>query len=172
MLTMRGEGSISVTMATTMSTLTNTSMGSRSRSLANDSLDLKVYGLGGGGYMDTVISGVLLPVVCLCGIAGILLTIIVLSHKHMSTSTNCYLLALSSADLIFLALLTTSLLEGLVHSEHSARPLLEIYIEFAAKFMKVTLMASIWLTVTLTVERYVAICQPFLASKVSVIALP
>ena len=64
-----------------------------------------------------------------------------------------------------------TLLTIIVHSVLTARLYVEIYIAFAAIFMKVTLMASIWLTVTLTVERYVAICQPFLASKVSDTAL-
>lgn len=125
-------------------------------------------GKGGEGG-DTVISNIILPIVCLCGIAGIVLTIIVLSQKHMSTSTNCYLVALSSADLAFLVLLTTSLLEEPVHSEHSGRQYLELYITFASIFMKITLMASIWLTVVLALERYLAICRPFLAAKVSLL---
>ena len=116
---------------------------------------------------DLVVSRILLPIVCLCGIAGILLTIIVLSQKHMSTSTNCYLLALSAVDLVFLVLLTTTMLYHVVdkNDEH-VRNIMEIYITLASVVMMVFLMASIWLTVVLAIERYVAICQPFLAAKV------
>ena len=42
---------------------------------------------------------------------GIILTLIVLSRKHMCTSTNCYLISLSVADLTFLLLFSTIWLE-------------------------------------------------------------
>lgn len=121
------------------------------------------------GVGEKIISNILLPLVCLCGIAGILLTIIVLSQKHMSTSTNCYLLALSSTDLVFLAMLTISLIQMIRFQSSDSHIVLQVYVHFAPVFMKIALMASIWLTVMLAVERYVAICQPFLAAKVRVL---
>lgn len=54
-----------------------------------------------------VVGHFVLPVICIFGIVGILLTVIVLSQKDMMTSTNCYLLALSIADLLFLVMLIT-----------------------------------------------------------------
>lgn len=56
---------------------------------------------------STVVGHFLLPVICLFGIVGILLTVIVLSQKSMTTSTNSYLLASSIADLLFLVMLIT-----------------------------------------------------------------
>jgi hypothetical protein len=56
---------------------------------------------------STVVGHFLLPVICLFGIVGILLTVIVLSQKNMTTSTNSYLLASSIADLLFLVMLIT-----------------------------------------------------------------
>lgn len=55
----------------------------------------------------TVVGHYVLPFICVFGIVGILLTVIVLSQKNMTTSTNCYLLALSIADLLFLVMLIT-----------------------------------------------------------------
>lgn len=118
------------------------------------------------GVGEKVISNILQPLVCLCGIAGILLTIIVLSQKQMSTSTNCYLLALSSTDLVFLAMLT--IMHMIRFQSSDSHIIVQVYVNFAPVFMKIALMASIWLTVMLAVERYVAICQPFLAAKVRV----
>ena len=55
--------------------------------------------------LETAVYRAVLPVICVFGVLGILLTLIVLSRKTMRTSTNCYLMALSIADLVFLALL-------------------------------------------------------------------
>jgi len=102
-----------------------------------------------------------LPVICVFGIVGILLTLVVLSRKSMRTSTNCYLMALSVADLIFLVLLASLFTHGTQHQSDS----FHIYAVYAAVLTNVTLMASIWLTVLLAIERYVAICRPFLAAR-------
>lgn len=106
-----------------------------------------------------------LPIICTFGIAGIILTVIVLSRKNMKTSTNCYLMALAIADLLFLVLLAT-ILPSFTPSDHSQSDyLFHIYINYAAIFMNICLIASSWLTVMLAIERYVAICRPFLAAR-------
>jgi len=103
-----------------------------------------------------------LPVICVFGVAGILLTLVVLSRKSMRTSTNCYLMALSVADLAFLVLLASLFVHGM--ARHSSA--FHVYAAYAAVLTNVALMASVWLTVLLAVERYVAICRPFLAARV------
>jgi thyrotropin-releasing hormone receptor len=40
-----------------------------------------------------------------------------------------------------------------------------IYVTYSAIFMQIFLLASIWITVMLAVERFIAICRPFLANK-------
>jgi len=111
---------------------------------------------------STVVHHVVLPVICTSGVAGILLTLIVLSRKSMRTSTNCYLMALSVADLAFLVLLASLFVHGAAGHSNA----LDIYAAYAAVLTNVTLMASVWLTVLLAIERYVAICRPFLAAGV------
>lgn len=110
------------------------------------------------------------PVVCVFGIAGIILTVVVLSRKTMRTSTNCYLIALSLADLFYLTLLALMLTNGSTTSESAnggdiPHLLVMIYNTYASILMQVLLMTSVWLTVILAVERYVAICRPFAAVR-------
>ena len=113
-----------------------------------------------------IIHRIILPIICIFGIVGIILTIVVLSRKSMCTSTNCYLLALSSADLFFLILLSTTLLEYLFdHGDHRFYKY-DIYVTYASIFMQMFLMTSIWLTVVLSLERYIAICRPFYAPHI------
>jgi len=114
---------------------------------------------------STVVYRTVLPVICTFGIVGILLTLIVLSRKSMRTSTNCYLMALSVADLAFLVLLASLFVPSAAQQSH----VFHIYAVYAAVMTNVTLMASIWLTVVLAIERYVAICRPFLAARVCTI---
>jgi len=111
---------------------------------------------------STVVYSAVLPVICTFGIVGILLTLVVLSRKSMRTSTNCYLMALSVTDLAFLVLLASLFVHSGARESHT----FHIYAVYAAIMANVTLMASIWLTVVLAAERYVAICRPFLAARV------
>jgi len=111
---------------------------------------------------STTIYRTVLPVICTFGIVGILLTLVVLSRKSMRTSTNCYLMALSVADLAFLILLASLF----VHSAAHESATFHVYAVYAAVMTNVSMMASIWLTVLLAVERYIAICRPFLAARV------
>lgn len=130
------------------------------------------YEYDGDGFMThmeapgtRVILRVVLPIICVFGILGILLTVVVLSKKNMHTSTNSYLMALSVADLIFLILLATVLAEECFVPNTTPFFNYMIYATFAAIFMNIFLLTSIWVTVMLAVERYIAICQPFLATK-------
>ena len=111
---------------------------------------------------STVVHRIVLPIICAFGVAGIILTLIVLSRKSMRTSTNCYLMALSVADFAFLVLLASLFVHGAARHSNA----FHIYAAYAAVLTNVTLMASVWLTVLLAVERYVAICRPFLAARV------
>ena len=120
-----------------------------------------------GDYVTVMnaVQQIILPVICTCGIIGLVLTIVVLSRKNMCTSTNCHLMALAIADFVFLLLSASCLLRNHIKDESSSN-LFEIYEVYANIFMHTFLMASIWCTVMLAVERYIAICQPFIATKV------
>ena len=112
-----------------------------------------------------VIARVVVPIICAFGIVGIIVTVIVLSRKNMCTSTNCYLMALSITDLLFLILFASILAEDRFTAHTQPYYFYSMYITYAIYLIHVFLIASIWLTVMLAVERYIAICQPFLATK-------
>ena len=132
--------------------------------LTNDSISNADFAMGLSPAGVTIYR-VILPIICTFGILGIILTIVILSRKHMCTSTNCYLMALAIADLLFLLLFATILADNqfVLYSKEYYNYM--IYITYAAIFMQIFLLASIWLTVILAMERYIAICRPFLAAK-------
>lgn len=114
------------------------------------------------GY--TLCYHILLPIFCSIGIVGSLLTVIVLSRKTMSTSTNSYLISLATADLAFLLIISPKCLEtkleGKAHYQYLA------IMTYAHIFLDTFLLVSIWLTVMLAVERYIAICHPLRAMAI------
>jgi len=106
----------------------------------------------------------LLPIICSFGILGIILTVIVLSHKNMSTSTNSYLISLAMSDLCFLVIMPLKCFEGKLGRLEEYYYLVIRYYSF--QIMNIFLMASVWLTVMLAVERYIAICHPLRAMSI------
>lgn len=119
---------------------------------------------------QTILS--IVPTICSFGIGGIILTVIVLSRKHMSTSTNIYLMALAISDLLYLLKYASKRIgERIIEdfyknvTTENAEQNFIIYDRYISHTMQIFLLSSIWLTVVLAIERWVAICQPFLASK-------
>ena len=115
---------------------------------------------------ENTIDNIVLPIICVCGILGIIFTVVVLSRKSMCTSTNCYLMALAIADLIFLLLFASRMIEKHLEEDSQDHMHFRIYGAYASIFMNVFLLTSVWITVILALERYIAICRPFLAAKV------
>ncbi|KAH3876234.1 hypothetical protein DPMN_000071 [Dreissena polymorpha] len=104
---------------------------------------------------------ILMPIICIFGIIGIILTIIVLSHKSMSTSTNNYLISLAVADMLFLIVMSVRIFDTRLGRVGHLYYL--VIMAYGNILIAVFLLASVWLTVMLTVERYIAICHPLRA---------
>lgn len=111
---------------------------------------------------------ILLPIICTIGIVGIILTVIVLSRKTMSTSTNSYLISLAMSDLAFLLIMATRCIDERLSREAHYHYL--VIMSYVNVFLLAFLLASVWLTVMLAIERYIAICHPLKAMGICTVA--
>ncbi|RUS77033.1 hypothetical protein EGW08_015213, partial [Elysia chlorotica] len=104
------------------------------------------------------------PIICLSGICGILVSMVVLTRKSMCTSCNCYLTALAVGDLLFLTLLLVrTVVEEMVDCEFHVSSTRVVFFEYSIIFMEVFQYLTVGVTVMLAVERYIAICHPMRA---------
>lgn len=117
------------------------------------------------------INGVLTNIIVLLGMIGNFLTIIILSQRAMRSSTNYYLSALAIWDSA--VLICTLLLIGLP----GALPQEDVYmthvfayvVSYIYPIALIAQTATIWLTVSFTVERYIAVCHPLKAATMCTI---
>ncbi|KAJ3609759.1 hypothetical protein NHX12_024270 [Muraenolepis orangiensis] len=115
--------------------------------------------------MDTrykVISSVLFLVICVLGVVGnVMVVLVVLTTKHMRTPTNCYLVSLAVADLM---VLTAAGLPSVAESVFGGRWVFGRYgCLCITYFQYLGINASSCSITAFTVERYIAICHPIKA---------
>ncbi|XP_034560139.1 thyrotropin-releasing hormone receptor b [Notolabrus celidotus] len=108
-----------------------------------------------------VISSLLLLVICVVGIVGnVMVILVVLTTKHMRTPTNCYLVSLAVADLMVLTAaglptITDSIFGSWVFGHYGC--LCITYFQYLG------INASSCSITAFTIERYIAICHPIKA---------
>ena len=119
-----------------------------------------------------VLYGYGLPTICACGFLGNVMNLIILAGKHvqrslgrMEQSANVGLISLAVADMIFCitAFPSTFLPKDMVFTQ---RGFLSFYACYCAAVINVFIMTSTWLTVTMSTERYLAICHPLKSRKI------
>jgi nociceptin receptor len=111
---------------------------------------------------------ILYPVICIPGLLGNLLTLIVLSDRSMRTSTNAFLSALAVADTIKLLndlLYFCTILLLRTDDVIGNRAFGYLY-PYAHYFFSMPMCVSSWLTVSVAVERYIMVCHPTRARAV------
>ncbi|XP_074653420.1 FMRFamide receptor-like [Tubulanus polymorphus] len=105
---------------------------------------------------------VIIPICCLTGILGNILTLIILNKKSMRTSTNAYLSALLVADTI--KLLNDTLYFVTILASYIDPPtgdLLYGYLYPYAHFIfSLSTCISSWMTVAVALERFLLVCFP------------
>ena len=111
---------------------------------------------------------ILYPCICVPGLAGNFLTLLVLSKRNMRTSTNAFLSALAVADSIKLIndlLYFCTIL--LLRTDDVVGNLAYGYLYPYAHFIfSMSVCVSSWLTVSVAVERYIMVCHPTRARDV------
>ncbi|KAL3836999.1 hypothetical protein ACJMK2_022392 [Sinanodonta woodiana] len=110
-----------------------------------------------------IITGlVFYPIVCVFGMIGNVLSIIVMTQKQMKSSTNVYLFALAISDSIkilcdFLYFLVILMLQIDPVIGNRAYGFLYPYAHY---IFNSSLCTSAWLTVSVAFERYIYVCHP------------
>ncbi|XP_059480856.1 FMRFamide receptor [Neocloeon triangulifer] len=132
-------------------------------------------GAVGGGNSDELrrlyeflVKGVLLGLVSLMGILGNVLTMVILSRPQMRSSINCLLVGLARCDaaLLVAAILIFSLPSVATYTGCLPHYMYYVYPSIARIVYPMGLIAqtgSVYLTLTVTLERYVAVCHPLRA---------
>lgn len=123
---------------------------------------------GGGGGLAFVIKTVVVPLICAVGMAGNLLTLLVLSRRRLKVicdgierTVHLGLRALAVSDLLLCVCL---LPHGFIAEERFEYPFKNFqlaYRAYSGALINTFILTSTWLTVTMATSRYLAICYPF-----------
>ena len=111
------------------------------------------------------------PILCVVGIVGNVLTLIVLHHRKMQTSTNVFLRALAVADTIKLindALYVVNMVLMYTNPRAANHMMGHMY-PFSHYILNEAVCVSAWLTVSVAVERYICVCHPTRAKELCTI---
>jgi len=115
---------------------------------------------------------IIYPVLCFPGIVGNILSLIVLFHKDMATSTNVYLSALAISDTVKLfndVLYFVVILMKRTEAENAGQVMAELY-PYAHYIFNFAVCVTAWLTVSIAIERYISVCHPTRAKAMCTIS--
>nr|KAG5685876.1 hypothetical protein BaRGS_021538 [Batillaria attramentaria] len=114
---------------------------------------------------------IIYPILCITGITGNTLSLVVLNHRDMATSTNVYLSALAVSDslkllndLLYFVMLVISLTDP-----PAAETMMVNVYPYAHYVFTVAVCVTAWLTVAVAVDRFVAVCYPSRATSLCTI---
>ncbi|CAK9812881.1 FMRFamide receptor [Anthophora quadrimaculata] len=134
---------------------------------AGEPLECK-QGINSSGLFDFIIYGVLVNLVGLFGIFGNAISMIILSRPQMKSSINYLLIGLARCDTVLIVI--SILIYGLP-AIYAYTGLLFDYkfivypkiVRFLYPLSCMAQIATVYLTLTVTLERYIAVCHPLKA---------
>ena len=146
--------------------MVNVNSANYNETIYNHSDDLFAYDL-----MEYILYRYILPVICCFGILGNILNLMILSRKsltvHMERLEKCahsHLVALAVSDLMYcITFLPRTFMPMFVDAPYVSLWLL--YDAYHEAVVNTFMLFSSWLTVTMTVSRYIAICYPVRARQ-------
>lgn len=106
------------------------------------------------------IQRVAVPLIMVIGLFGNLITVIIMTRRRMRSTTNMYLAALAFVDMLYLVL---TFVLGLSHYPNMVGRRYYFYWRLRPFLMMLTdacSNTSVWLTVTFTIERFIAVKYP------------
>ena len=111
------------------------------------------------------------PIMCIIGLTGNLLALVVLNHRDMRTSTNVYFSSLAVSDFIKLL---NDLLYFIIVAVMKTDPalgerMLSSVYPVAHYVFNMSVCVTAWLTVSVAVERYISVCHPSRAKQLCTI---
>lgn len=123
-----------------------------------------------GDAVSNFVKIILVPIICVFGILGNVLTLLVLTRKRLKVTcdgtertVHIGLAALAVSDLLFCI---SSLPHGFYEKnryDYPSKSFELMYRTYSHVFINTFILASTWLTVTMATSRYLAICHPFKA---------
>lgn len=122
-------------------------------------------------YMQYICNGIILPIISVLGIIGNILTMMVLWRKEMQSTTILFLCALVLTDtgiIIVACVALTPYTISLFHPElWYYKDVIYPNLYTAVFFLIMGIQqCNVWITVAVSVERYISICHPFRAQKI------
>lgn len=100
------------------------------------------------------IQRVLVPIIMLIGVIGNSMTIIIMTRRRMRSSTNSYLAALATFDMIYLIFTFVLSLSHYPNAKNIKYYYYWLLWPITVLICDASSNTSIWLTVTFTIERY------------------
>ena len=114
---------------------------------------------------------IIYPALCILGITGNVLALVVLNHRDMATPTNVYLSALAVSDTFKLLndLMYFIILVVLQSNPQTGQIMMSYVYPYAHYIFNMSVCVTAWLTISVAAERYICVCHPSKAKEVCTI---
>ncbi|CAG5119073.1 unnamed protein product [Candidula unifasciata] len=111
------------------------------------------------------------PILCIIGIIGNLLALLVFRHRDMRTSTNVYLMSLVVSDTLKLLndVMYFIIVAISLHNSSLSQKMMSTMYPVAHYVFNMSACVTSWLTVSVAVERYISVCHASRAKELCTI---